>query len=78
MKTKRTSQYANEHGSDSARFEHSGGSTDTHAVQHAYLYCMRNSRVRAYVILVTRISRDAHDTPPRVQHFSAFHYITVQ
>ena len=21
------------------------------------------------------ISRDAHDTPPRVQHFSAFHYV---
>ena len=26
VKTKRTSQYANEHGSDSARFEHGGGS----------------------------------------------------
>ena len=26
MKTKRTSQYANEHGPDSARFEHGGGS----------------------------------------------------
>ena len=26
MKTKRTSQYANEHGSDSAHFEHGGGS----------------------------------------------------
>ena len=27
MKTKRTFQYANDHGSDSARFEHGGGST---------------------------------------------------
>ena len=27
MKTKQTSQYANEHGSDSARFEHGGGNT---------------------------------------------------
>ena len=31
------------------------------SVQHAYLYCMR-------------ISVYAHDTPPRVQHFSAFNY----
>ena len=25
-----------------------------------------------------RISRDAHDTPPRVQHFSAFMYTSIQ
>ena len=30
---------------------------------HAYFSCTR-----------MRISRHAHDTPPRVQHFSAFHY----
>ena len=36
---------------------------------HAYsrTFSMRNSRVRACVFLVP------HDTPPRVQHFSAFH-----
>ena len=32
------------------------------------LYCIRISRVRACVFLVC-----VHDTPPRVQHFSAFH-----
>ena len=32
---------------------------------------VRISRVRAYVFLVY-----AHDTPPRVQHFSAFHYFS--
>ena len=32
------------------------------SVQHAFFSCTR-----------MRISCDAHDTPPRVQHFSAFH-----
>ena len=33
---------------------------------HAYFSCTR-----------MRISRHAHDTPPRVQHFSAFHWVCV-
>ena len=37
---------------------------------HAY------SRVRAFSCTRMRISR-AHDTPPRVQHFSAFHYFST-
>ena len=60
MKTKRTSQYANELGlprPDSARFEHSGGSTSNtkgepvftvfEKLVAAFLYRMRISRVRA-------------------------------
>ena len=100
MKTKRTSQYANEHGlpqPDSARFEHGGGSTRNTkgeyvvlvclptdvaspcvhcfreagsyvSVLHAYFSCTRMhiSRVCAFLVY-------AHDTPPRVQYFSAFH-----
>ena len=79
MKTKRTSQYANEHGLPRPDFEHGGGSRNNTkgeyvvlfakktlptyvaspcvhcfreagscvSVQHANLYCMRISRVRA-------------------------------
>ena len=44
MKTKRTSQYANEHGlprPDSARFEHGGGSTSNTKGEYMVLVCQK-------------------------------------
>ena len=42
VKTKRTSQYANEHGSDSARFEHGGGSRSNTKGEHVVLACQKH------------------------------------
>ena len=42
VKTKRTSQYANEHGSDSARFEHSGGSRSNTKSEYVVLACQKH------------------------------------
>ena len=110
VKTKRTSQYANEHGlprPDSARFQHGGGSrsntkgevrdpglpktlpTDVASpcvhcfpgscvsVQHAYLYSMRICTACVFIVYAHAYFPCiyAHDTPRRVQHFSAFHCI---
>ena len=42
VKTKRTSQYANEHGSDSARFEHGGGSRSNTKGEYVVLACQKH------------------------------------
>ena len=42
------------------------GHAYSRAFFHAYFSCTR-----------MRISRHAHDTPPRVQHFSAFHWVCL-
>ena len=42
VKTKRTSQYANEHGSDSARFEHGGGSRSNTKGEYVVLVCQKH------------------------------------
>ena len=42
VKTKRTSQYANEHGSDSARFEHGGGSRNNTKGEYVVLACQKH------------------------------------
>ena len=42
VKTKRTSQYANEHGSDSARFEHGGGSRGNTKGVYVVLACQKH------------------------------------
>ena len=42
VKTKRTSQYANEHGSDSARFEHGGGSRSKTKGEYVVLACQKH------------------------------------
>ena len=42
VKTKRTSQYANEHGSDSARFEHGGGSRSNTKAEYVVLVCQKH------------------------------------
>ena len=39
---KRTSQYANEHGSDSARFEHGGGSRSNTKGEYVVLACQKH------------------------------------
>ena len=42
MKTKRRSQYANKHGSDSARFEHGGGSRSDTKGEYVVLACQKH------------------------------------
>ena len=42
VKTKQTSQYANEHGSDSARFEHGGGSRSNTKGKYVVLACQKH------------------------------------
>ena len=42
VKTKRTIQYANEHGSDSARFEHGGGSRSNTKGEYVVLACQKH------------------------------------
>ena len=42
VKTKRTSQYANEHGSDSACFEHGGGSRSNMKGEYVVLVCQKH------------------------------------
>ena len=42
VKTKRTSQYANEHGSDFARFEHGGGSRSNTKGEYVVLACQKH------------------------------------
>ena len=42
MNTKQTSQYANEHGSDSARFKHGGGSRSNTKGEYVVLACQKH------------------------------------
>ena len=42
VKTKQTSQYVNEHGSDSARFEHGGGSRSNTKGEYVVLACQKH------------------------------------
>ena len=42
VKTKRTSQYANKHGSDFARFEHGGGSRSNTKGEYVVLACQKH------------------------------------